>query len=138
MRITIGAGMATHGTRKTRTLRAMDIPSLNGAVSHPLLTIRELAEWLRLRPASVYRLARADEIPAIKVGKEWRFSRDSIEHWILDRMADETALIKEPGPWLIDARRPRRGVKSGQPRRRLTTGSTRVSARRNSGRLSRS
>jgi hypothetical protein len=48
----------------------------------------------------------------MKIGEEWRFSRDTIERWILDKMADETALIEEPGPWLIDARRPRRGVKS--------------------------
>jgi excisionase family DNA binding protein len=117
-------------------LRAKKIPSLNGAASRALLTIRELAEWLRLSPASIYRLARAGEIPAMKVGVKWCFSLDSIERWILDRMADETALIEEPGPWLIDAGRPRRGGEIRSARRRLTTGSTRVSARRNSGRLS--
>jgi excisionase family DNA binding protein len=89
--------------------RPKKIPSLDGATSRPLLTIRELAGWLRLSPASIYRLARAGEIPAMKVGGKWRFSQNSIERWILDRMADETAPIEEPGPWLIDAGRPRRG-----------------------------
>jgi DNA-binding MurR/RpiR family transcriptional regulator len=31
----------------------------NGAAPRPLLSVRELAEWLRLHPASIYRLARA-------------------------------------------------------------------------------
>lgn len=106
-------------------LEAKKIPSLDGAAPRPL-TIRELAVWLRVPPASIYRLARAGRIPAMKVGVKWRFSLDSIERWILDRMADETAVIEEPGPWLIDPGRSWRGGKIRSARRRLTTRSTKV------------
>ena len=73
---------------------------------HPLSTIRELAAWLQIHPVALYRAAKAGKIPAIKAGGRWRFSRDAIECWILDRMNAQTALIEEPGPWLLDFSRP--------------------------------
>jgi excisionase family DNA binding protein len=74
---------------------------------HPPSTIRELAEWLQIHPAALYRAAQTGEIPAIKAGGRWRFNRDAVECWILDRMNAQTALIQEPGPWLLDeSRRP--------------------------------
>ena len=75
---------------------------------HPLSTIRELAAWLQIHPAALYRAAQTGEIPAIKAGGRWRFSYDVVERWILDRMNAQTALIEEPGPWLLDCSRPRR------------------------------
>jgi excisionase family DNA binding protein len=75
----------------------------------PLLSVRELAEWLRVHPAMLYRAARHGTIPALRVGGGWWFSQDAVERWIFDKMADQTAVIKEPGPWLLDARRARRG-----------------------------
>jgi excisionase family DNA binding protein len=77
-------------------------------VHHPLSTIRELAAWLQIHPAALYRAAQTGEIPASKAGGRWRFSRDAVEYWILDRMNAQTALIEEPGPWLLDFSRPRR------------------------------
>jgi excisionase family DNA binding protein len=76
--------------------------------AHPLLTVRELAAWLQIHPAALCRAARAGEIPAIKAGGRWHFSRDAVGCWILDRMNAQTALIEELGPWLLDFSRPRR------------------------------
>jgi excisionase family DNA binding protein len=87
----------------------MRIAHRRNTAPHPLSTIRELATWLQIHPAALYRAAQAGEIPAMKAGGRWRFSRDAVERWILDRMNDQTALIKEPGPWLLlDFSPPRR------------------------------
>jgi excisionase family DNA binding protein len=47
-----------------------------------VMTVREVAQFLRVHQTTVYRLLRTDEIPAFKVGSDWRFSRQAIEAWI--------------------------------------------------------
>lgn len=49
--------------------------------SKPIMTVREVALYLRLSQAKVYRLARAGEIPAMQIGKAWRFRKDLIDDW---------------------------------------------------------
>ena len=48
-----------------------------------VMTVSEVAEYLRLSQAKVYRLARAGELPAMRVGKSWRFRKDLIDEWFL-------------------------------------------------------
>jgi excisionase family DNA binding protein len=47
-----------------------------------LLTIGEVAQLLRINPATVYRLAKDGKIPAFKVGKEWRFTIEAVEKFM--------------------------------------------------------
>jgi len=47
-----------------------------------ILTIQEVAIYLKVAERTVYRLAAAKKIPAFKVGGSWRFSRAEIERWI--------------------------------------------------------
>ena len=47
-----------------------------------ILTILEVASYLKVAERTVYRLAAAKRIPAFKVGGAWRFSRSDIEQWI--------------------------------------------------------
>jgi excisionase family DNA binding protein len=47
-----------------------------------ILTIREVAEFLKLTEKTVYRLVSEDKLPAFKVGGSWRFRRIGIEKWI--------------------------------------------------------
>ncbi len=54
----------------------------NPVDSRSLLTVRELAEYLRFSEAQIYRMANAGLVPACRVGKSWRFSREKIEEWI--------------------------------------------------------
>lgn len=49
-----------------------------------VLTVKEIAEYLKMNPITIYRLANAGRIPAFKVGGDWRFKRNSIEKWIED------------------------------------------------------
>ncbi len=47
-----------------------------------ILTIREVAGFLKVTERTIYRLAAAKKIPAFKVGGTWRFSRVDIDAWI--------------------------------------------------------
>jgi excisionase family DNA binding protein len=47
-----------------------------------ILTIKQVAEYLKVTDRTIYRLAAAKKIPAFKVGGTWRFSRSDIESWI--------------------------------------------------------
>lgn len=46
-----------------------------------VLTVHEVAQYLRLSQAKVYRLAKAGKIPAMRIGKSWRFRKDMIDKW---------------------------------------------------------
>lgn len=47
-----------------------------------VLTVPEVAKLLSLSEITVYRLAKLGKIPARKVGRCWRFSRQAIEKWL--------------------------------------------------------
>lgn len=47
-----------------------------------ILTVREVAEYLRLSEAKVYRLAKERRLPAIRIGKSWRFRKDLLDEWL--------------------------------------------------------
>ena len=51
-------------------------------VESDILTILEVASYLKVAERTVYRLAAAKKIPAFKVGGAWRFSRAEIDSWI--------------------------------------------------------
>ena len=48
-----------------------------------ILTINEVADYLRISSSKVYRMVWAGQIPAFKIGFDWRFSLDAIERWRL-------------------------------------------------------
>lgn len=47
-----------------------------------ILTIKEVAAYLKLTEKTAYRLAAEGGIPGFKVGGSWRFRRREIEKWI--------------------------------------------------------
>jgi excisionase family DNA binding protein len=47
-----------------------------------IMTVREVAKYLRMHEMTIYRMARQGEIPAYKVGNRWRFNRERIEEWL--------------------------------------------------------
>ena len=53
------------------------------ATQGDIMTVRELAEFLHCHPSTIYRLLRQRKLPAFKVGSDWRFSREAIDHWRL-------------------------------------------------------
>jgi excisionase family DNA binding protein len=46
------------------------------------LTIDELSEYLKMGRTKLYRMAQDGEIPASKVGNQWRFDREEIDEWM--------------------------------------------------------
>jgi len=47
-----------------------------------LMTVGEVADYLRVTKKTVYRLLIKGKIPATKVGNQWRFAQDSIDGWL--------------------------------------------------------
>jgi excisionase family DNA binding protein len=47
-----------------------------------ILTLKEVAEYLKLAEKTAYRLAQKGKLPGFKVGGSWRFKREDIEAWI--------------------------------------------------------
>ena len=52
-----------------------------------ILTIKEVAEYLKVNDRTVYRLAGAKKIPTFKVGGTWRFVQSDIDQWIKNQTA---------------------------------------------------
>jgi excisionase family DNA binding protein len=52
-----------------------------------ILTLDEVAAYLKAGKRTIYRLAASGEIPAFKLGGTWRFSRSDIESWIKQQSA---------------------------------------------------
>jgi len=50
-----------------------------------VMTVTEVAEYLHVHPSTIYRLLRKREIPAFRVGSDWRFNRESIDDWRTSR-----------------------------------------------------
>jgi len=48
-----------------------------------ILTVREVAEYLRLSQAKVYRLANEGSLPVFRIGKAWRFRKDLLDEWLV-------------------------------------------------------
>ena len=51
-----------------------------------VLTAEEAAAYLRIARATLYRLAAKGRIPAVKVGRVWRFSRSLLDEWLEAQM----------------------------------------------------
>lgn len=47
-----------------------------------LMTVKELARYLRVTKKTIYRLLKWSKIPATKIGRQWRFDRASIDQWL--------------------------------------------------------
>lgn len=49
-----------------------------------LMTVDEVAEYLRLKPETIRSMARRGDLPGIKLGRVWRFRRSSISQILED------------------------------------------------------
>jgi excisionase family DNA binding protein len=57
----------------------------DGGLNGHILTVAEVAHFLRVPKSTVYKLARLGQIPASKIGKHWRFLRSDLQHWMETR-----------------------------------------------------
>jgi excisionase family DNA binding protein len=50
-----------------------------------LWTVEDVAAYLRLEVETIRSMARRGELPAIKVGRVWRFRREQIQSWLQEK-----------------------------------------------------
>ena len=48
-----------------------------------VLTVNELAEYLRVHRSTIYRLLKKGQLPGFKIGSDWRFNVEVIDDWRL-------------------------------------------------------
>ena len=60
-----------------------------------ILTIRQVAEYLKVNERTIYRLAATAELPAFKVGNSWRIKCTELEAWIKAKQAEKHDMALE-------------------------------------------
>ena len=55
-----------------------------------ILTLDEVAAYLKAGKKTVYRLAQQGQIPSFKLGGTWRFRRTELDRWIAAQIAEKT------------------------------------------------
>jgi len=55
-----------------------------------ILTVREVAEFLKVTERTIYRLATEGQIPSFKVGGSWRFQRSDLIQWMNEQAKVQT------------------------------------------------
>ena len=68
-----------------------------------LLTIKELAAYLKVHTSTIYRLLKKGQLPGFKIGSDWRFNVEVIDEWRLKQGAGlledaEREVPAEPHP----------------------------------------
>lgn len=51
-------------------------------IKRGVLTLQELASYLRVHPSTIYRMLRRNQLPAFRIGSDWRFSAEAIDQWV--------------------------------------------------------
>ena len=51
-----------------------------------IMTLEEVAAYLKVKPQTIYTWAQEKKIPAAKIGKEWRFKKSLIDEWYLQHI----------------------------------------------------
>ncbi len=69
------------------------------------LTTRQVQDMLQVDRTTIYRMADAGRIPALKVGSQWRFPRQQFESWLQSQDAPATPVVAAPSLRAQDIRR---------------------------------
>jgi excisionase family DNA binding protein len=62
--------------------------------STKVLTVNELAEYLRVHRSTIYRLLKKGQLPGFKIGSDWRFNVEVIDEW---RLRQGPGVLEEEG-----------------------------------------
>lgn len=63
--------------RETDRAMVMDFDAAPARV----MTVQDVSAYLRVHPSTVYRLLKRNELPAFRVGSDWRFNVEAIDLW---------------------------------------------------------
>lgn len=58
-----------------------------------IMTVKEAAEYLGIKPSTLYKYIKQGVIPAFKIGSLWRFKKSALDRWISTKLeeAEETS-----------------------------------------------
>jgi len=62
-----------------------DVTMVMKLESSRVMTVKELSDYLKVHPSTVYRQLKRGGLPAFKVGSDWRFNIESIDRWRLQQ-----------------------------------------------------
>lgn len=65
-------------------------------IDETFLTTEEVLEYLQVNLRTVYRLIKAGKIPAVRVGRQWRFRKRDIDAWLDSQRGPRTARAAAP------------------------------------------
>ncbi len=51
-------------------------------MSNVVMTVDEVADYLKMKSVTIYKHAQTGKLPAFKVGSKWRFKKETIDKWI--------------------------------------------------------
>lgn len=58
--------------------------------SKEVMDIKDLAEYLSIGKSKIYALIRARQIPASRIGRQYRFSKEVIDSWLKERLITQS------------------------------------------------
>jgi excisionase family DNA binding protein len=50
-------------------------------IRNRVLTVQEVSSYLRVHPSTIYRMLKKNQLPAFRVGSDWRFTVEAIDKW---------------------------------------------------------
>jgi excisionase family DNA binding protein len=62
-----------------------------------VMTIEETCRYLRIPKSTLYKIAQEGKIPCQKVGRHWRFHRDSVDQWLKANPNSQKQKTQEAG-----------------------------------------
>lgn len=63
-----------------------------------VLTIEDLADYLKISKSTLYKLAQEGALPGQKVGRHWRFHREAVDQWLRQEPSKPTEQPKRRKP----------------------------------------
>src|SRR5437660_2935510 len=70
--------------------------------STKVLTVNELAEYLRVHRSTIYRLLKKGQLPGFKIGSDWRFNVEAIDQWRMQQGAAQLEELRHSENWLSE------------------------------------
>jgi excisionase family DNA binding protein len=61
-----------------------------------VMTVRELSEYLGVHRTTIYKLLRKGDLPAFRIGSDWRFNAEDVDRWCVERNINPSGEIVRP------------------------------------------
>jgi len=82
---TFAAKLKAHAREGRKGQTEEEMQRHDPAAPSPVMTSKEVAEYLRIHQATLSKLVRRGEIPGFKIGRDYRFRRDQIDKWMAEK-----------------------------------------------------